>query len=62
MFDYFEFGISLKDAKGMAVATRRLIENSFLALWDSGIQYRGRNVGTYMSAVAFDLLSVGETV
>ncbi|KIK54393.1 polyketide synthase [Collybiopsis luxurians FD-317 M1] len=60
MFDYIEFGISPKDAKALAVGTRRLIENSFLALWDAGIQYRGRNIGTYMSAVAHDILSVGE--
>ncbi|KAJ3744032.1 hypothetical protein DFH05DRAFT_1550591 [Lentinula detonsa] len=60
MFDYLEFGINPKDAKALAVGTRRLIENSFLALWDAGIQYRGRNIGTYMSAVAHDILSVGE--
>ncbi|KAJ4493057.1 hypothetical protein C8J55DRAFT_556028 [Lentinula edodes] len=60
MFDYLEFGINPKDAKALAVGTRRLVENSFLALWDAGIQYRGRNIGTYMSAVAHDILSVGE--
>ncbi|KAJ7325468.1 hypothetical protein DFH08DRAFT_787573 [Mycena albidolilacea] len=53
-FDPVEFGIPSKDARAMAVSTRKLIEASFLALLDSGISYRGRNVGCYMSAVSFD--------
>ncbi|KAJ7464985.1 putative polyketide synthase [Mycena galericulata] len=58
LFDPAEFGITSKDAKAMAVGTRKLIETAFLALLDSGIDYRGRNVGCYMSAVAFDTLSM----
>ncbi|EIN09536.1 polyketide synthase [Punctularia strigosozonata HHB-11173 SS5] len=58
-FDYLEFGITSKDARAMAVSTRKLIELSFLALLDSGIEYRGRNVGCYASGNAFDILSVG---
>lgn len=46
----------------MAVSTRKLLEHSFLALLDSSIDYRGRNVGCYMSGTAFDILSVGEPV
>ncbi|KAJ7675951.1 polyketide synthase [Mycena polygramma] len=54
LFDPVEFGITLKDAKAMAVATRKLIETTFLALLDSGIDYRGRNVGCYMSADIYE--------
>ncbi|KAJ6464059.1 hypothetical protein C8R45DRAFT_1175371 [Mycena sanguinolenta] len=59
LFDPTEFGITAKDAKAMAVGTRKLIETTFLALLDSGIDYRGRNVGCYMSAVSFDALTIG---
>lgn len=62
MFDPTEFGVTMKDASSMAVGTRKLLELSFLALLDSGLDYRGRNVGCYMSAVAFDILSVAEPV
>lgn len=62
MFDPVEFGVTMKDATAMAVGTRRLIELSFLALLDSGIDYRGRNVGSFMSSVAFDILSVADPV
>ncbi|KAF8161949.1 hypothetical protein K438DRAFT_2070439 [Mycena galopus ATCC 62051] len=58
-FDPIEFGIPSKDARAMAVSTRKLIETSFLALLDSGINYRGRNVGCYMSAVSFDSTTIG---
>ncbi|KAJ7751452.1 putative polyketide synthase [Mycena metata] len=58
LFDPAEFGITAKDAKAMALGTRKLIETTFLALLDSGIDYRGRNVGAYMSAVAIDTLSM----
>ncbi|KAF7299452.1 Polyketide synthase [Mycena indigotica] len=58
-FDYVEFGITAKDAKAMAVSTRKLIETTFLALLDSGIDYRNRNVGCYMAAVAFDTTTIG---
>lgn len=38
----------------MTIGTRKLIELSFLALLDSGIDYRGKNIGTYMASVAHD--------
>lgn len=57
-FDYMEFGITNKDARMMPVSTRKLIEVAFLALLDSGIDYRGKNVGCYMAGVAHDLVSV----
>ncbi|PCH35877.1 ketoacyl-synt-domain-containing protein [Wolfiporia cocos MD-104 SS10] len=60
LFDHAEFGISAKDARAMAVSTRKLIELSFLALLDSGINYRGRNVGCYAAATAHDILGVVE--
>lgn len=31
----------------MTASSRRLVELSFLALLDSGIDYRGRNVGSF---------------
>jgi hypothetical protein len=62
MFDHFEFGISTKDAASMAVSTRKLVEHSFLALLDSGINSRAQNVGAYMSGVAFDILSAADAV
>lgn len=58
LFDPVEFGISNKDARMMPLGTRKLIETTFLALLDSGIDYRGRNVGCYMSAVAHDMFSI----
>ncbi|KAF4618329.1 hypothetical protein D9613_011586 [Agrocybe pediades] len=54
LFDYVEFGITSKDAAIMAISTRKLIEHTFLALLDAGIDYRGRNVGCYMSGVMLD--------
>ncbi|KAF7351064.1 Polyketide synthase [Mycena sanguinolenta] len=57
LFDHFEFGISSKDALTMGVATRKLVEHSFLALLDSGINSRSQNVGAYTSGIAFDILS-----
>lgn len=51
MFDHLEFGISAPEAENLSLSTRKLIELSFLALADSGIDYRGRNVGCYMAAV-----------
>ena len=55
MFDATEFGMAPKDARAVAVAARKLVEVSFLALLDSGIEYRGRNVGCYASATADDI-------
>lgn len=54
LFDHIEFGISSKDARMMTIGTRKLIELSFLALLDSGIDYRGKNIGAYMASVAHD--------
>ncbi|KAK0486025.1 thiolase-like protein [Armillaria novae-zelandiae] len=51
LFDNIEFGISNKDARTMAPSTRKLIEHAFLALLDSGIDYRSRDVGCFMSGV-----------
>ncbi|KAH9840916.1 putative polyketide synthase [Rhodofomes roseus] len=59
-FDNVEFGVSTKDAHSMAPATRRLLENAFLALLDSGVDYRSRNVGCFTSATAFDLTTICE--
>ncbi|CCM05253.1 uncharacterized protein FIBRA_07463 [Fibroporia radiculosa] len=58
LFDYLEFGITGKDARLMPVGTRKLVELAFLSLLDSGIDYRGQNVGCYMSGSAQDIFSV----
>ncbi|KAH9934295.1 ketoacyl-synt-domain-containing protein [Fomitopsis serialis] len=58
LFDPTEFGIAGKDARLMTLGTRKLLETTFLALVDSGIDYRGQNVGCYMSAVSHDIFSV----
>lgn len=62
LFDYLEFGITAKDAQAMAVSTRKLIELAFLALLDSGIDYRGRNVGCFTSGIAVDIMGMSEAV
>lgn len=54
MFDNIEFGVAPKDARTLAPSTRKLLETSFLALLDSGIDYRTRNVGCYTSGVDWD--------
>ncbi|KAJ7661572.1 thiolase-like protein [Mycena polygramma] len=48
-FDHVEFGISSRDARAMTLVTKKLLETSFLALLDSGIDYRKQMVGCYMS-------------
>ncbi|CCL98280.1 uncharacterized protein FIBRA_00274 [Fibroporia radiculosa] len=58
LLDYLEFGITSKDARFMPLSTRRLLETTFLALLDSGIDYRGKNVGCYMSGVAHDMITI----
>ncbi|KAH9933653.1 ketoacyl-synt-domain-containing protein [Epithele typhae] len=58
LFDHMEFGITAKDARLMPLSLRKLIETTFLSLCDSGIDYRGKNVGCYMSGVAYDTFSV----
>ncbi|KIK63373.1 polyketide synthase [Collybiopsis luxurians FD-317 M1] len=60
-FDPVEFGITAQDAKTMAVATRKLLELSFLAFIDSGIVYRGCNVGCFMSGVAATIEAMAES-
>lgn len=57
-FDFLEFGITAKDARYMPLSTRKLVEVAFLSLQDSGIDYRGKNVGCYMSGVAHDIYSL----
>jgi len=61
-FDNVEFGISSKDAQSMAPASRKLVENSFLALLDSGIDYRTKSVGVFTSGTSIDLMNVSEPV
>ena len=58
LFDYLEFGMTSKDARASPVSTRKLLEVSFLPLLDSGVHYRGQNVGCFMSGVAHDIYSV----
>ncbi|KAJ6465896.1 putative polyketide synthase [Mycena vitilis] len=58
LFDNVEFGISSRDARAMAPATKKLLENCFLALLDSGIDYRRRNVGCYTSGTSIELSNV----
>jgi acyl transferase domain-containing protein len=48
-FDNVEFGTTSKDAMSMTASTRRVIELSFLALLDSGIDSRGKKIGTFMA-------------
>jgi acyl transferase domain-containing protein len=45
--DHVELGISNKDVKAMSLSTRKLIELSFLALLDLGIDYRNKNIGCF---------------
>lgn len=47
-FDNIEFGIGNKDGRSLVMATRKLVELSFLALQDSGIEYRGKKIGSFM--------------
>ncbi|KAI0694299.1 ketoacyl-synt-domain-containing protein [Cerioporus squamosus] len=58
LFDYLEFGITAKDANIMSLSVRKLIEVTFLSLSDSGIDYRGKNVGCYMAGVINDILAI----
>jgi len=48
-FDNIEFGVSNKDALAMTATTRRIIEMSFLALLDAGIDSRRQRVGSFMT-------------
>ncbi|KAJ7782237.1 hypothetical protein DFH07DRAFT_789912 [Mycena maculata] len=50
--DTSAFGISAKDARVMPFTTRRLMELSLEALADSGIDYRKKIVGCFMSGTS----------
>ena len=58
LFDHMEFGVTAKDVHIMPLGVRLLIETTFLSLYDAGINYRGKNVGCFMSGVAHDIFSV----
>ncbi|KIJ38998.1 hypothetical protein M422DRAFT_230841 [Sphaerobolus stellatus SS14] len=60
LFDPLEFGIPPADAAALPLATRKLIEHSFLALRDAGINYRGADVGVYAAGVGHDASVLGE--
>ena len=47
-FDNIEFGIGNKDGRSLVMATRKLVELSFLAMQDAGIEYRGKRIGSFM--------------
>ncbi|KAF7371222.1 Polyketide synthase [Mycena sanguinolenta] len=47
--DSTAFGISIKDARIMPFAARRLMELSFEALADSGVNYRHQKVGCFIT-------------
>ncbi|KAF7371227.1 Polyketide synthase [Mycena sanguinolenta] len=47
--DSTAFGISIKDARIMPFAARRLMELSFEALLDSGVNYRRQKVGCFIT-------------
>ncbi|KAJ7066919.1 hypothetical protein C8F01DRAFT_1340925 [Mycena amicta] len=55
MFDHVEFGVSSRDARAMGPSTRILLEQVFLALLDSGIDYRNQPVGCFTAATVIDL-------
>lgn len=61
-FDHVEFGVTAKDARAMAVSTRKLLQLAFLALLDSGVNYRGQDIGCFTSAVDFDILALDNSV
>jgi acyl transferase domain-containing protein len=48
-FDNVEFGTASKDAMSMTASTRRVIELSFLAMLDSGIDSRGKRIGSFVA-------------
>jgi acyl transferase domain-containing protein len=47
--DSIAFGISMKDARIMPFTARRLMELSFEALADSGVDYRRQKVGCFVT-------------
>ncbi|KAK7042705.1 Ketoacyl-synt-domain-containing protein [Favolaschia claudopus] len=48
-FDNIALGISTKDARVIPYSGRRLLDLSFQALLDAGIDSRGQNIGCFMS-------------
>ncbi|KAJ7484906.1 hypothetical protein B0H11DRAFT_1163748 [Mycena galericulata] len=48
-FDNISLGISTRDARVIPYSGRRLLDLSFQALLDSGIESRGRSIGCFMS-------------
>jgi hypothetical protein len=54
--------MTAKDAYYASIGTRKLLEHSFLALLDSGIDSRGQDVGVYMSGIPYDVLSMADQV
>ncbi|KAJ6550493.1 beta-ketoacyl synthase [Mycena vulgaris] len=48
-FDNISLGISTRDARVIPYSARRLLDLSFQAVLDSGIESRGRNIGCFMS-------------
>ena len=53
-FDNVEFGIGNKDGRSLVMATRKLVELSFLAVQDAGIEYRGKKIGSFMCGTSTD--------
>jgi acyl transferase domain-containing protein len=61
-FDNVEFGIAAKDALAMTASTRRLIELTFLACLDSGVDSRGNKIGVFNAGTnteAFETVRFG---
>lgn len=50
LFDAREFGISPREAAEMTVSARLMVESSFEALYDSGVDYRRKRVGVFAAA------------
>ncbi|KAJ7659066.1 hypothetical protein DFH06DRAFT_990014, partial [Mycena polygramma] len=48
-FDNISLGVSTRDARVIPYSARRLLDLSFQALLDSGIESRGRKIGCFMS-------------
>ncbi|KAF5371761.1 hypothetical protein D9758_003565 [Tetrapyrgos nigripes] len=60
LFDHIEFGITAKDVRAMPVSSRKLLELSFLALLDAGINYRTQNIGCFTSGINFETLQLSD--
>jgi acyl transferase domain-containing protein len=53
-FDNVEFGIATKDALSMTASTRRVIELTFLACLDSGIDSLGKRIGVFSAGTNYE--------